>query len=348
MDDEDWLAAFEADEAAPGLAARKGVSIRALMEKTFNPIQWIVPGYLPEGMYVLAGAPKAGKSWLALGWLVAVGGGGEAMGSIACEEGDVLGLMLEDDERRLQRRLIQMNLDVIPLRVTLLTEWPTLDDNCVEEIEAWIAGALNPRLIVIDVFARVKGERTGRETDYDFDYRQAAMLQSIAIRHSLAVVVIHHTRKAPADDPFDEVSGTRGLTGAADGVLVLSREAGGRTVLYGRGRDLEEVETAVEFKKETGRWTVLGDARQVANTVEQREIQQVLGRSVDPMTPTEIAERLGKMRSNISKMLALMLDNGLVEKVSTGRYVLATPLTLLTPLTPAGSSAVRELPELPE
>lgn len=95
--------------------------------------------------------------------------------------------------------------------MTLLTEWPTLDDDCVDEIETWIAKALNPRMVVIDVFARVKGDRTGKETDYEFDYRRAAMLQSIATRHKLAVVVVHHTRKAGADDPFDEVSGTRGL-----------------------------------------------------------------------------------------------------------------------------------------
>jgi hypothetical protein len=55
-----------------------------------------------------------------------------------------------------------------------------------------------------------------------------------------------------ADDPFDEVSGTRGLTGAADGVLVLKKDSGSQQpVLYGRGRDLEEVETALQFDKET-------------------------------------------------------------------------------------------------
>jgi hypothetical protein len=47
-------------------AFKRGVSAAALMKKQFAPIRWIVPGYLTEGLYVLAGAPKVGKSWLAL------------------------------------------------------------------------------------------------------------------------------------------------------------------------------------------------------------------------------------------------------------------------------------------
>lgn len=317
-------------KAAPvlrhGLAFSKGISAAALMQKSFAPIRWIVPGYLVEGMTLLAGAPKQGKSWLSLGWLSAVAAGGYAMGSVRCEQGDALGLMLEDNERRLKRRLGQMNLDV-PERLTLLTDWPTLDDGCCEEIETWINGVAKPRLIVVDVFARVKGQKSPKETDYDSDYRQASKLQAIASRHNLSVVVVHHTRKMAAEDPFDEVSGTRGLTGAADSVLVLKKD-GQQPVLYGRGRDLEELETALQFDKETGAWSVLGEAWQVADTIERREIQQILGRSVDPMTPTEIGERIGKSRQNIQKMLAKMLEAGHVEQVTRGHYVLVSTVSM--------------------
>ena len=318
----------KAPETQRALAFAKGVSARALMAKTFDPIRWIVPGYLVEGMTLLAGAPKAGKSWLALGWMIAVAGGGEAMGAIPCEQGDVLGLMLEDNERRLQRRLRQMRLTNLPDRLTLMTDWPTLEDGCLNEIEAWIAGVARPRLIVVDVFARVKGAKGSKETDYDSDYRQTAMLQSIASKHNLAVLLIHHTRKMAADDPFDEVSGTRGLTGAADSVLVLKRNAGTQQpILYGRGRDLEEIETALQFDKDTGNWSILGEAWQVADTIERREIQQVLGRSVDPMNPTEIAEIIGKTRQNVQKMLTKMYAAGQVEKISHGRYMLVSPVS---------------------
>lgn len=339
---------FEDDDPTPSspraLAFRQGVSARDLMAKTFSPIKWIVPGYLVEGMTLLAGAPKLGKSWLVLDWLVAVAAGSTAMGSIDCEGGDALGLMLEDNERRLQRRLLQMQLPDVPERLTLLTAWPTLDDGCIREIELWIDSVERPRLIVVDVFARVKGGKGAKETDYDADYRQAAMLQTVASKHNLSIVVIHHTRKMAADDPFDEVSGTRGLTGAADSVLVLKRDGGTQQpILYGRGRDLEEIETALQFDKDTGTWSILGDAWQVADTIERREIQQVLGRSVDPMSPTEIAELLGKSRQNIQKMLTKMRDDGKVLQVSRGRYTLvATVSPVSQPSTPLETIETKE------
>jgi hypothetical protein len=307
-----------------------GISAVALMATVFAPISWIVPGYVVEGMTLLAGAPKAGKSWLALGWMIAVASGGYAMGSVHCEQGDVLGLMLEDNRRRLQRRLRQMRLAEVPERLRLLTQWPTLDEQCIGEIEAWIASVENPRLIVVDVFARVKGQKRQKETDYDADYRQAAALQALASRHGLAVVIIHHTRKMSAEDPFDEVSGTRGLTGAADTVLVLKKD-GGTPVLYGRGRDLEEIETALQFDNETGTWSILGEAWQVADTIERRVIQEVLGRSVGPMTPSEVAAAVGKSRQNVQKMLAKMYADGKVEKVSSGRYTLVSPVSPASP-----------------
>jgi hypothetical protein len=139
-----------------------------------------------------------------------------------------------------------------------------------------------------------------------------------------------------AEDPFDEVSGTRGLTGAADSVLVLKRDAGSQQpVLYGRGRDLEEIDTAMQFDKDTGAWNILGAAWQVADTVERREIQEVLGRSVDPMTPTEIAAAVGKSRQNVQKMLAKMYADGKVEKATTGRYTL---VSLVAPVSQIPSS----------
>ena len=319
------------DSKPRGLAFSKGISAQELMTRTYAPIRWIVPGYLVEGMTLLAGAPKLGKSWLTLGWGAAVASGGYAMGSIKCEQGDVLGLMLEDNQRRLQRRLRQMNLVHVPERLRLLTEWPTLDNGCLDEIEAWIEAVENPRLVVVDVFARVKGAKGAKETDYDADYRQAAKLQALASKHGIAAAVVHHTRKMAADDPFDEVSGTRGLTGAADSVLVLKRD-GQQPILYGRGRDLEEIETALQFDKETGAWEILGEAWQVADTIERRHLQEVLGRSVDPMTPTELAAATGKSRQNVQNMLTKMYAEGKVEKISAGRYALVSSVSPVSPI----------------
>jgi DNA-binding transcriptional ArsR family regulator len=321
----------QACEMAWSSGRNEWITARELMTRRFDPINWIVQSYIVEGLTVFAGAPKMGKSWLMLGVAAAVAGGGTALGSIPCEAGDVLYLALEDNHRRLQSRLLHMQLQNPPDRLTFATRWASLDDGCVDQLEGWLAGCAKPRLIVIDVFAKVRGVNAGRETQYEADYRFAAALQELAGRRAIGIVVVHHTRKMDAEDPFDAVSGTRGLTGAADSVLVLQREPGSTTpVLYGRGRDMEEVSTALEFVRDTGTWVICGDAADRAKTAERQAILYLLARNAEPMTPTEIAMELGKDRSNVSHLLKRLSDEGKVTKESKGRY---TPVTPFTPFT---------------
>ena len=76
-----------------------------IMATEFPPIRWVVPGYVPEGLSILAGRQKLGKTWLALDWAIAVAYGGMAMGAIDCEQGDVLYIDLENGHRRIQGRI---------------------------------------------------------------------------------------------------------------------------------------------------------------------------------------------------------------------------------------------------
>ena len=55
-----------------------------LMVRKFDPIKWVVPGYISEGLLVLAGRQKLGKTWLAIDMALAVATGGAAIGSIMC------------------------------------------------------------------------------------------------------------------------------------------------------------------------------------------------------------------------------------------------------------------------
>jgi DNA-binding transcriptional ArsR family regulator len=288
-------------------------------------------GYIVEGLTVFAGAPKIGKSWLMLALAFAVAVGGLALGSIACEAGDVLYLALEDNLRRLQSRLRHMRLAEFAPRLTLMTKWPDLDGGCIREIEKWAASVLSARMVIIDVFAKVRGVTGGKENQYESDYRFAAMLQELATRLNLAIVIIHHTRKMDAEDPFDSVSGTRGLTGAADSVLVLKKDGATATpVIYGRGRDLEEIESALSFDAATAQFSVIGDAGTIAKTHEQQAILQLLGREGTPMSATEIGAILEKTRSNIQHQLARLYIDGKVSKHPKGLYTLVTPFTAVT------------------
>lgn len=317
----------------PLAAWRSGISAAALMLLDLPPIRYVVPDYIVEGLTVLAGAPKARKSWMMLDVATAVASGGHALGSIKCEQGDVLYLALEDNRRRLQDRLRKMDMTEAAERLTLCTMWPT-GDAAVAEIEAWADAVEKPVLAIVDTLIRVR-EMIGKEASYDADYRALSALQDLALRLGIAIVVVHHTRKSDAVDPFDEVSGTRGLTGAADTVLVLRRENTGtashRATLYGRGRDIPEIERALEFHDNNFRWSVLGDSRCVAATIEQQEILALLNETDGPMKLAEIVKAVGKSSSNVRNLLAKMISDVLVTQPKTGWYAAVKTMNSMNP-----------------
>ena len=145
-----------------------GMSADDLCALEFAPQNYIVPGYIVEGLTLFAGKPKVGKSWLLLHAALAVGRGGFTLGDVKCAQGDVLYCGLEDNKRRLQRRLKKLlGIQAPPNRLRLLSagEMPLLSQGGTDLIRAWIKQAKNPRLVVIDVLAKVRDPRR-RIRDY--------------------------------------------------------------------------------------------------------------------------------------------------------------------------------------
>jgi hypothetical protein len=307
---------------APALPAyKRGITAAALMEKQFDPVNLVIPGLLAEGAWILAGPPKLGKSWLCLDFGLALASGRPVFGTIPVRQGDVLYLPLEDSERRLKSRLLKKGIRNAPERLTLATEWPGLDDGCIAELEAWADAVEHPSLIIIDVLKMVRGVTRANETVYDADYRALTGLASFARRRGIAVLIVHHTRKMAADDPLESISGTNGLTGAADGVMVLKRDIGtGNCLLYVRGRDIEESETAIRFQRDIGTWQRLGAADEVGRTTEREAILSTLRASPKPLTAREISDILGKNYDAIRKTLARMAHAGEIGKEGRGLY----------------------------
>ena len=176
-------------------------------------------------------------------------------------------------------------------------------------------------MVIVDVLARVRGAVSGKETAYDGDYRLITGLQQLAGQHGIAIVVVHHTRKMAADDPFDAVSGTRGLTGAADTVLVLKADTRtGQMMLYGRGRDIEEIETGVRFKADNGTWEIVGPAHEIARSDERQLILDLLRNAGKPMKVSEFSKIIGKAPDTIRQSLTRMAGAGEIKKIGRGLY----------------------------
>jgi hypothetical protein len=293
-----------------------------LQQASFAPPVMVIPPFIAEGVTLLAGKPKLGKSWLVLDTARAIASGMHAFGTVSVAQGQVLGLFLEDSERRLQARLRKLDTSAVwPSDFHLTTQWARLDDGGLADLDSWRRQVPNPKLIAIDTLAKIRPSTGSRKSQYDLDYEALTGLHEIAHAHQVAIVVVHHTRKADADDVFDTVSGTLGLTGSADSILILSKKSG-KVVLNARGRDIEDSETALSFDGGTGRWIALGAVSEVLVSDERLRIVTALEHSPEPMSPKEIMLATNNSNRNAIDLLLLkMVKDGLISKVARGKYV---------------------------
>jgi hypothetical protein len=307
-----------------------------LLGEVFPEPRWAVPGVLPEGMNVLAGSPKVGKSWLALGIALAVARGGHALGKIAVDPGEVLFLALEDTGRRLQGRLaavLEGPADLSSLH--LHTAWPSADEGGNEDIAAWLDARKRIRLVVVDVLAKYRAPASDRTSAYQADYDAISGMKDLADRYGVSFLVLHHTRKAASDDFLDTVSGTQGIAGAADSVLVLRRSRSSADATLGiTGRDVDENEHALKFDPKVGSWTLLdGPATDYTLSTTRRSILAAV-RAQEGIGPKAIAETIGEDYELVKKTVQRMAADDQLDTDGNGHYFPLAELSPLSPLSP--------------
>jgi hypothetical protein len=303
-----------------------------LNQMTFGPIKYVVPEYIVEGLTLFAGKPKVGKSWLLLHVAFAVAEGGLTLGNVRCEQGDVLYCALEDNPRRLQSRLTKLfgASTNWPANLDFVCEMPRLAEGGLDFIRTWIEKAGRPRLVIIDTLAMVRMPKRGDQSPYEADYAAVQELGGLALKYGVAIVLVHHLRKAEADDVFDTISGTLGLTGAPDTIMIIQRSNNG-TTLHAKGRDLIEIEKAIKFDPGTCTWAVLGEAAAIRKSTERVGIVDALqDAGAEPLGPRQIATHTGMKSVNIRQLLTKLLAEGVVKKASYGKYTLATVPSVTT------------------
>jgi len=300
------------------------MSAAELMGLELPPVRWAVPGVLPEGVTILAGKPKMGKSWLGLGACVSVAAGGRALGKIPTERGVALYLGLEDNRRRLQRRLKKiLNGRSAPDGLEVYWEWPQLDHGGVEALDSWLQAHPETRLVVLDTLKKIRPRDGQSRSVYDLDYEALEPLVGLAAAHGVAILVVHHLRKLEAGDPLDMISGSTGLTGGVDGALVLKRDRGKQdATLMVDGRDIEEPsELALRWDADIASWSLMGDAEEFRMSEERRGIVNLLRRVGEPLGPKDIAQVLGRNYGAVRVMLSEMVKDGLLASPSRGKYI---------------------------
>jgi len=209
----------------------------------------------------------------------------------------------------------------------LRTQWPRLDEGGLDQLDAWLVAHSQARLVMLDTLTRIRPRRARNGDLFMEDYAVGEQLKALADRHGVAVLVIHHLRKAAADDPLDTITGTLGLSASADGILILRRQRGRMdAALLVAGRDLEDADLPLHWDRDIT-WALMpGTAEEYRLSQERQAVLEVLRRASAPMGPKAIATALGSGAnySALRMLLSQMLSDGQITSPSRGGYVLNT------------------------
>lgn len=264
-----------------------------LMSRPLQPLNFVVDTLVSQGLHILAGSPKVGKSWLAL-WLAVTVAKGESVWGMQVKQGTTLYLCLEDSQLRIQNRLFDVTEDA-PANVHFCTESRILGDGLTEQLEQFLSEHPDTSLIIIDTLQMIRG--TTYDNTYANDYRDLSVLKRLADAHGIAILLIHHLRKEKADDVFNRISGTTAISGAVDSnsTLVEKQRGSGRAKLSCIGRDIEYRE--LELRRNTDNvWEVTADSYRQPALLDGR-IVFLLSALMDSRrefigTPTELANKI--------------------------------------------------------
>lgn len=216
------------------------MTLNELYETSYSSRPPIIGGLLYPGTYLLAGAPKVGKSFLVaqLAFHISTG---QPLWEFPVQKSTVLYLALEDDYRRLQDRMFRMFGVESTEHLHFATCAKQVGAGLEEQLELFLHEHPDTRLIIIDTLQKVR-EVGGEAYSYAGDYEIVGKLKTFTDKHGICLLLVHHTRKQPASDKFEMISGTTGLLGCADGAFLLQKERG--TTMNGTldvvGRDQSE------------------------------------------------------------------------------------------------------------
>lgn len=289
-----------------------------LLKAVFPEPKWIVSSLIPEGLTILAGRPKVGKSWLILQILKAIGTGGELFGE-KVKQRKCLYLALEDSPRRLQDRLKKQAWPD-NFSVDFETKLPKhLDNGGI----SWLAGEIEKHgfeFVCIDTISRAITAKVKQSAIEDTTEVFSA-LQNLALDKDCPIVLIDHFKKPHKDagDVIDDVSGSTGKTGVADTTIGIFRvRHQSQAQLKVTGRDIEEKDLTVEFQKDDCTWNMIGNTQDVIDDRAGNKLLDAIIELGDKATSKNLEEKTKWSKGYVSKLLTKLENEGFIIRGGKG------------------------------
>ncbi len=246
-----------------------------LMDMNLPKTKYVIQGILPQGLAIIAGAPKIGKSWLMLDWCVKIAKG-ENIWHFKTTKGTTLYLCLEDNDNRIQDRLLTIT-DEVTSDVYFVTDCCSLSDGLEEQIRNFVNDHSDTVLIVIDTLQKVR--QNTKDISYASDYKEIETIKKIADELQIAILLVHHMRKQDDKDPLNKLSGTNGIAGGADTIFTLdrSKRSQNSATLICTGRDIEYREFELNFNKDDCVWNLIADSSENPDMLMPNEMNLLIG-----------------------------------------------------------------------
>jgi hypothetical protein len=318
------MVALTEDASTPKASWEEAVvPARLLYRYTFDPTNFVIEDILPEGTMLITGKPKTRKSWLALNLAWAVAAGGRALGRYQAQRGDTLYIDLEMGQKRLHKRLHVVSPDIEPPQgFQFATRWPRIG----EGFETWLRDYLKAhpftRLIIVDTLVGIRPRKARYEDPYEADKAFTQTLTNLCHDHHIAMVLIHHSRKADGSDIIDDASGSTGLTGGVDNyaALRLNRLEKGAADFLMTGRDIEiDGDLTLRWDARFAQWNASDDAPEAPLSPERRDVLGLL-EDRPGLKPKEISLILKRDEGGTTRLLGEMKKSALIFNGAGGRW----------------------------
>lgn len=225
------------------------IDAEALYYKPLEHPKMLIDGVLSDGLAIMAGDSKIGKSWMVL-WMCLQISKGEPVWGLPTRKTDVVYLALEDREWRVQQRMQDLT-DTPPDNLHFGFSCGQLGAELESQIEDVLKDYPSTGLLFIDTLQMVRDNVSSKVNAYAQDYKDLSSLKKIADNHGICIFVVHHTRKErDGGNIFNDMTGSTGIMGVADTGMILRKDDrfGDNATLCITGRDVEEKKLKMQMR----------------------------------------------------------------------------------------------------
>ena len=286
------------------------------VKKGVPPVKWFVPDLIPEGLTLLAGDAKVGKTFFALNVGLALAQGGMALGEKKVDKPyNVCYMALDDSERRIISRVEKLCPEGVPTNFHHIDHFPyKFTEPFMKQLAPFLQ-EIDTQFLIVDTWQKVNPPPLQKGTSYEVEYAAVSSVKEFFQSIGISLMIITHTNKTKSEDHtniFQKIQGSTGMQGGCDSMLLLDKGERGLT-LHTNGNDVADDDFAMEFDKTSFHWYIAGEAQEVFRSDARQEYLDLLRKAgAKGMKQMDIAAKTGKSTAAVGKTLKLMANEGLV------------------------------------